>query len=103
MKISQAVLSFHWSALRSFSGKEAVLQGTIRDESNGQPSACTVAITDANGKLVTETESFKAGFRCEGQFTKRLPAGPNTGPDYARFETKLARQQINLKPEAATR
>ncbi|HTL18247.1 MAG TPA: CehA/McbA family metallohydrolase, partial [Patescibacteria group bacterium] len=55
-------------------GQEAVLHGTVRDETGGL-SPCTVAITDANGKLVIENESFHAGFRCAGEFTKNLPPG----------------------------
>jgi hypothetical protein len=93
MKISEAVLSLSLACITLPSlGQEAVLQGTIRDESTGQPSACTVAITDANGKLVTETESLKVGFRCEGQFTKKLPAGRTRIRITRGFETKFAEQ-----------
>ena len=55
-------------------GQQAVLHGTVRDETGG-PSPCTVAITDANGKLVIENDSFHAGFRCPGEFTRNLPPG----------------------------
>src|SRR5438876_6982813 len=54
---------------------EAVLKATIKDELSGLPIPCSVTITDAEGKVVTENQAFKSGFRCSGQFSKRLPAG----------------------------
>ena len=78
--------------------QDAILQATVRDEFTGQPSACTVAITDAKGHLLTETDSFKTGFRCEGQFTKKLPPGTTRIRITRGFETRFLEQELDLKP-----
>jgi hypothetical protein len=57
--------------------EQARITAIIKDSLTGKPTPCTVTITDAHGQVVTETESFKDGFRCNGQFTKTLlPARP---------------------------
>jgi hypothetical protein len=55
---------------------------------------------DANGKLVIERESFKAGFRCDGHFEKSLPPGRaklrvTRGP-----ETRSVERELDLAPGA---
>ena len=60
----------------------------------GEPAACSVALTDAQGTLVLESASFKGGFRCEGRFEKTLPPGParlriTRGPETRAVEREL--------------
>jgi hypothetical protein len=74
----------------------AVLRGEILDGDTGQATACTVAITDAQGKLVLERESFRAGFRCDGHFEKRLPAGRTSVVVSRGLETSAIRRTLEL-------
>ena len=74
----------------------AVLHGVIKDAATGKLSACTVAITDANGKTVIESDSFKTGFRCAGEFTKELPPGRTHLRITRGFETKAVTHDIDL-------
>ena len=72
----------------------AVLRVTILDADTRQPTSCTVALTGAQGKLITERESFKGGFRCAGQFEKSLPPGRarlriTRGPETRAIEKEL--------------
>jgi hypothetical protein len=85
-------------ATTSTLAQEAVLHGTIKDESSGALTPCNVAITDANGNLVIENESFKSGFRCPGEFTKRLPAGRTRIRVTRGFETQFVQKEIDLEP-----
>ena len=75
----QASLMFSLAAVLQASlgvaSDTAVLCGTVLDAATGSPTACTVTISGADGKAVTDTEAFKGGFRCAGTFEKRLPAG----------------------------
>jgi hypothetical protein len=84
------------TATISAMAQEAVLRGTIKDET-GAPSPCTVAIFDAIGNLVVENDSFKSGFRCSGEFTKRLAAGRTRIRVTRGFETQFVEKEIELK------
>src|ERR1017187_539998 len=77
-------------------GADAVLRGKVNDALTGRLTPCTVIITDANGKVVTESPSFSDGFRSSGEFTKRLPAGPTRIRITRGFETKAINQKVNL-------
>ncbi len=76
--------------------QDAVLRGTIKDAVTGMLSPCTVTITDATGKLVIDNESFRSGFRCTGQFTKRLPPGRTKVRVTRGFETQAIEQELDL-------
>ena len=89
-----AVLSVMW--VGDTSGADTVVRGTINDALTGRPTPCTVTITDAKGKVVIESDSFKGGFRCPGEFTKRLPAGLTRIRITRGFETKAIDRQVNL-------
>jgi hypothetical protein len=93
-------LSFAAAGLLVWSGEvagaDAVLHGTIRDALSGHPTPCTVTITDANGKVVVESSSFRNGFRCPGEFTKHLPAGPTRVRITRGFETEAINRELNL-------
>ena len=78
-------------------GQEAILRGTIRDAATGAPSACTVAIVSANSSLMVENESFKSGFRCAGEFTKRLPPGRTRIRVTRGFETAFVEKELDLE------
>ncbi len=80
----------------SATAQDAVLHGTIKDETTGALSPCNVAIIDARGALVVENESFKSGFRCSGEFTKRLSAGRTRIRVTRGFETQFAEKEIDL-------
>jgi hypothetical protein len=81
---------------------EAVLKATIKDEVSGFPIPCTVTITDAEGKVVTENQAFKSGFRCSGQFSKRLPAGRTRIQISRGFETHALDTEIELPADRET-
>ncbi len=80
----------------------AVLRGTVTDAVIGTPAACTVTITDAEGKTVIESAAFKGGFRCDGSFEKRLPAGRTRIRVTRGFETRAETRELLLQPGAAT-
>ena len=75
---------------------DALLRGTVTDAASGAPAACTVTITDASGKTVTETDAFKGGFRCAGAFEKQLPAGRTRVRVTRGFETRAETRDLVL-------
>ncbi len=77
--------------------QDATLRGTIKDETTGAASPCNVAIFDAKGNLVVENDSFKSGFRCSGEFTKRLAAGRTRVRVTRGFETQFVEKEIDLE------
>ncbi len=77
-------------------GQDAVLHGTIKDAATAELSPCTVSITDANGKTVTDNDSFRSGFRCSGEFTKRLPAGHTPVRVTRGFEVQGPEKELDL-------
>ena len=77
-------------------GQEASLTGLIRDEATGQPSPCTITITDAHGKIVTQSQSFQGGFRSSGQFHLSLPAGKTRVRVTRGFETRAVSRELDL-------
>ena len=77
-------------------GGDAVLHGTVFDGITGHQIPCTVTITDANGKVAVESDSFRNGFRCSGEFTRSLPAGPTRIQITRGLETKAINRQVNL-------
>jgi hypothetical protein len=81
---------------------QAVLRGVVTDASSGQSTPCTVTIVDANGQVVTERESFKAGFRCPGEFEKRLPPGRTKLRVTRGFETRAVERVVDLQSGAIT-
>src|SRR5262245_6091359 len=86
-----------FSFLRA-TGQEAVLRVDINDAVPGLPTACTVHLIDAQGKLVLENDSFKSGFRSSGGFSKRLPPGPTSLRITRGFETRAFNTNFNLAP-----
>lgn len=80
----------------------ALLRGTVTDAATGAPAACTVTITDSAGKTVTENEAFKDGFRCDGTFEKRLPAGRTRVRVTRGFETRAEWRDLLLAPGVTT-
>lgn len=81
---------------------DAILRGRITDAATGTPTACTVAITDAAGKTVIETPAFKNGFRCDGAFEKRLPAGRTRLRIFRGFETHAETRDLALQDGSTT-
>jgi len=79
---------------------QAILRGVVTDAATGQRTPCTVTIVDANGQVVTERESFKAGFRCPGSFEKHLPPGRTKLRVTRGFETRAVERVIDLQPGA---
>lgn len=77
-------------------GKWGTLRGTILDGQTGLPVTCTVCIVDAEGRTVIESRSFPAGFRCEGQFAKRVPAGATRVQVWRGFETKADERLVEV-------
>src|SRR5882672_1195467 len=99
MRLSLGLLLAGILNTASFSAmaQEAVLRGTIKDETTGAASPCNVAIVDAKGNLVVENDAFKSGFRCSGKFTKRLPAGRTRIRVTRGFETQFVEKEIVLE------
>ena len=89
-----AAFSLVW--IGEAAGADAVLHGKVNDALAGRQTPCTVAITDANGKVVVESASFSDGFRSSGEFTKRLPAGPTRIRITRGIETKAINQEVSL-------
>src|SRR6266446_761811 len=79
-------------------GQEAVLRININDAATGFPTACTVQLVDAQGKLMIENESFKSGFRSPGSFSKHLPPGPTSLRITRGFETRTFSTNFDLAP-----
>ena len=84
------------AAIAASTAQEATLRGTIEDEGTGALTPCTVTITDAKGKVPVENDSFKSGFRCSGQFTKRLPPGRTRIRVTRGFETEAVERELEL-------
>ncbi len=80
----------------------ATLRGLITEARTGLPTACTVVITAANGKVVTERDSFRSGFRCAGTFVKQLPAGPTKIRVFRGLETAAIDRELDLRSGQAT-
>jgi hypothetical protein len=93
----QFLIGFINAAALSAVAQEGTLHGIIKDEITGAPSPCNVAIVDATGKLVVENESFKSGFRCSGEFTKRLAAGRTRIRVTRGFETQFVEREVELE------
>jgi hypothetical protein len=94
-----AVLVWPWTgAAEQPSVAPALLRATIVDAVSGAPTACTVSLVDAQGKLATERESFKTGFRCDGRFEKFLPAGPTVLRVTRGLETRAVERKLDLAP-----
>ncbi len=77
--------------------QEATLRGFVLDGATGLPTPCTVAITDATGRIVTEKPSLQTGFRCKGEFLKQLPAGRTRVRVSRGFETRSVEQEVDLR------
>ena len=77
-------------------GASAELTVTIKQASTGSLAPCDVSITDAEGHLVIENESFKSGFRSSGHFTKTLPVGPTQIRVSRGFETQVISTNLEL-------
>jgi len=81
----------------------AVLEAVITYSGSPEPAPCTVSISDSEGKLITETEAFKKGFRCNGVFKKEVTAGPVSILVTRGFETAAFRTNITLRAGETTR
>ncbi len=57
---------------------QATISGRVVDSDTGRVIPATVAIRTSQGSLVTESPSFKDGFRSSGTFTKAVPPGKTT-------------------------
>ncbi|HWH70701.1 MAG TPA: CehA/McbA family metallohydrolase [Candidatus Sulfotelmatobacter sp.] len=77
-------------------GADAVLRARIKDAVTGRQTPCTVTITDAQGQVAQESASLRDGFRCSGEFTKRLPAGPTRIRITRGIETRAIYREVNL-------
>ena len=93
-RLLAAILSLLWIG-EAIAG-DAVLRGTIFDGLSGRRAPCTVTITDANGKIAVESDSFRSGFRCPGEFTKSLPAGSTRIKITRGFETQAINREVKL-------
>lgn len=81
---------------------DAVLRGRVTDAMTGAPAACTVTITDASGKTVIESATFKGGFRCDGAFEKHLPAGRTRLHVTRGFETRAETRDLTMQDGSTT-
>lgn len=79
--------------------EEGTLHVMIRDGITGAPVSCTVTIIDSQGKSIVENTSFKGGFRCAGEFVKRLPTGRTRIRITRGLETKAVEREVELQPD----
>jgi hypothetical protein len=84
------------AGIAASTAQNASLRGSIEDEATGALTPCTVTITDANGKVCVENDSFQSGFRCSGQFTKSLPPGRTRIRVTRGFETQAVERELDL-------
>jgi hypothetical protein len=56
-----------------------------------------VNLIDASGRVVIESEAFRAGFRSAGRFSKQLPAGRTRIRVSRGFETKVEEKEVVLE------
>lgn len=82
--------------------QNAKLRGVIADAATGQPVPCTVTIVDAAGQTVVEHPSFKAGFRCPGQFEKSVSPGRARIRITRGFETRAVEKVVDLAAGSET-
>jgi hypothetical protein len=75
---------------------DAVLHATISDGITGRRTPCTVTITDVHGKIAVESDSFRKGFRCPGEFTKSLAAGLTRIQITRGLETRAINREVML-------
>lgn len=72
-------------------GGEGTVRGRIVDSVTQQPVACTVRLEDSEGLIHLDGEGLRHGFRCEGTFERKVPAGTvrlriTRGPEYLAAE-----------------
>lgn len=72
------------------------LHGIIVDAGTGSATPCSVAIVDATGRVHRDSASFQDGFRCDGRFSKRLPAGTARVRVWRGFETRSVERVISV-------
>ena len=77
-------------------GSWGTLRGRVLDGETGLSVPCTVRITNAQGRTVTASASFTGGFRCDGQFAQRVPAGPTRVRVWRGFETKAEERVVEV-------
>jgi hypothetical protein len=78
------------------SNQFGTLSGKVIDAQTGRASPCTVIIVDSKNRTVIERESFTGGFRCDGEFTKRLPPGPTRVRVVRGFETRAVERALEV-------
>ena len=93
-----AALACLATIVRAQSANDAwgTLRGIIVDAGTGSATPCTVTVVDAMGRTVSESKSFAGGFRCDGRFTRRLPAGPTRVRLSRGFETRAVERVVNI-------
>lgn len=79
-----------------------ILRVSLLDDVTGQPTAATVHLVDAAGRLVTRDPAFKGGFRCADSFTERLPAGTARLRVTRGFETRAVERAIRIPADGRT-
>jgi len=82
--------------VRLVDAADGTLRGVVVDGETGQTTACSVAITDCTGRLLTENRSFSAGVRCAGSFEHHLPAGQTRVRVTRGFETRAVEQTVDV-------
>ncbi|HYK88969.1 MAG TPA: CehA/McbA family metallohydrolase, partial [Acidobacteriota bacterium] len=75
----------------------ATIVGRVVDAGTGRIVPCTVAIRSGDGQLITDHESFRAGFRSAGEFVQTVPPGEvdikiSRGFDFIAIERKVQLQ-----------
>src|SRR5882724_10874810 len=76
---------------------DAILRGRVVDAETGRPIACTVTMRAADGKIVADHPSFRGGFRAEGDFEKRIPAGELRVTVSRGFDYRAVEQSIEVR------
>jgi hypothetical protein len=74
----------------------ARLRVQILDAASQQPTACSISLVDAKGRLVIEHGAYTAGFRAYGRFEKWVPPGRTRLRITRGFETAACERELDL-------
>ncbi len=79
------------------------IHGRIVDASTGQVVPCSVQVTDAQGRVHTDSPGFTQGFRSSGEFERELPAGRTRIRVTRGFEYAAVEREVSVEPGITTR
>ncbi|MGH9469013.1 MAG: CehA/McbA family metallohydrolase [Terriglobia bacterium] len=76
----------------------ATIAGRVLDAQTGRRIPCTVAIHTSQDSVITESPSFAAGFRSDGEFEKAVPPGETIITVSRGFDYVAQQRRVELRP-----